>query len=92
MRSCSFSVPSSKRLASACTRTFVSNTIYGGEEEGEYKAVTGLAVVVVGKRGRGKVAKRGTKNVISRTDRRKEARKTQFRGLLQKGMGEMIGG
>ena len=43
-----------KRLASACTRAFDLNTIYGGGKEGQYKAVNGQGVAGVGKRGKGK--------------------------------------
>ena len=65
-----------KRLASACTRAFDLNTIYGGGKEGQYKAGNGQGVAGVGKRGRGKVAKGGSKmsKVVHNEGRRQERR------------------
>ena len=90
---CASFVFSSKRLACACTRAFNSNTIYGGGKEGQYKAVNGQGVAGVGKRGRGKVAKGGSKmSKVIHSEGRRQARRGFGGGVLNTGMGEMIGG
>ena len=65
-----------KKLASACTRAFDLNTIYGGGKEGQYKAVNGQGAAGVGKRVRGKVAKGGSKmsKIVHNEGRRQERR------------------